>query len=176
MQYNVAGLLKDGVGARRNFAFENEEITSPGESFTDITGVVRLLRTDRGILAQTEVHGLNQDLCSRCLGDAEIEIKVSLEEEFYPTNYFEGFAEIDGDIGDGNDDPSLLINEDNILDMREPVRQAFVGAKPLAPVCLNDCKGLCSTCSADLNKAACECRPQEETPEWAKSLRSLEIR
>ena len=176
MQYNAAGLLKDDVGARRNFAFENEEIMTPGENFRHVAGVVRLLRTDRGILAQTEVHGLTHDLCSRCLGDAEVEVEAYLEEEFYPTNYFEGFTDRDGDNSGGIDDPALLINEDNILDMREPVRQAFVSVKPLAPVCRDGCKGLCPTCSADLNEEACQCSPQEEIPEWAKSLRSIEIK
>ena len=176
MQYNAAGLLKDSVGARRNFAFDNEEITSPGENFREIAGVVRLLRTDKGILAQVEVHGLIEDQCSRCLGDARVQIKANLEEEFYPTNYFDGFTGSDEDGTGDIDDPALLIDEDNILNMREPVRQAFLSVKPIAPVCRDDCKGICPTCSADLNKAACPCSPQQEIPEWAKSLRSLEIK
>ncbi len=175
MQYNAAGLLKEGIGARRNFAFENEEITTPGENFRAVAGVVRLLRTDKGILAQAEVHGLTHDQCSRCLCDAKVEVEVYLEEEFYPTNYFEGFTERDKDNGDGIDDPALLINEDNILDLREPVRQTFVSAVPLAPICRDGCKGICPTCSTDLNEAPCKCSLQQEIPEWAKSLRSLEI-
>ncbi len=175
MQYNAAGLLKDSIGAKRNFAFENEKITSPGESFRNLAGVVRLLRTDRGILAQAEVHGLTHDLCSRCLGEAKVPVEVYLEEEFYPTNYFEGFTERDEDSNGQFDDPALFINEDNILDLREAVRQAFVGASPIAPICQDGCKGICPTCSADLNKAPCECNHEQEIPEWAKSLRSLEI-
>ncbi len=96
MQYNAAGLLKEDIGARRNFAFENEEITTPGENFRAVAGVVKLLRTDKGILAQAEVHGLTHDLCSRCLGVAKVEIEAYLEEEFYPKNYFEGFTARDG--------------------------------------------------------------------------------
>ena len=174
MQYNAAGLLKDIVGARRNFAFENEEILTPSENFHEVAGVVRLLRTDRGILAQAEVHGLTHNLCSRCLRDAKVEVEAYLEEEFYPTNYFEGFT--GKDENDGIDDPALLIDEDKILNLREPVRQTFVGVTPLAPVCREDCKGICPTCSAELNEAACSCSQQQEIPEWAKSLRSLEIR
>lgn len=176
MQYNVAGLLKEGIGARRNFAFENEKITTPGENFREVAGVVRLLRTDKGILAQAEVHGLTSDQCSRCLGNTMVEVEVYLEEEFYPTNYFEGFTERDEGKGDGFDDPALLINEDNILDLREPVRQNFVSAIPLAPLCRDGCKGICPTCSIDLNKAGCKCSPEQEVPEWAKSLRSLGIK
>ncbi len=175
MQYNAAGLLKEDVGARRNFAFENEEITTPGESFRAVAGVVRLLRTDKGILVQAEVHGLTHDLCSRCLGDAKVEIEAYLEEEFYPKNNFDGLTARDGGSGEDIDDPALLIDDDNILDMREPVRQALVSTTPLAPVCRDDCKGICPACSADLNEAPCECSPQQEIPEWAKSLRSLEI-
>ena len=175
MQYNAAGLLKDSVGARRSFAFEYEEITTPDENFREIAGVVRLLRIDNGILAQVEVRGRTQDQCSRCLGDAMVEIEAYLEEEYYPTNNFEGFTGGDEDNTGEFVDPALLIDEDNILSVREPVRQAFLGVKPIAPLCRDDCKGICPTCSADLNEAPCECSPQQEIPEWAKSLRSLEI-
>ncbi len=97
-----------------------------------------------------------------------------LEEEFYPTNYFGDIAERDDNNG-GLDDPALLINEDNILDIRESVRQTFVAAKPIAPVCRESCKGLCPICSINLNESTCQCSPDQEIPEWAKSLRSLEI-
>ncbi len=175
MQYNAAGLLKDSVGARRNFAFEYEEIMMPGENFREVAGVVRFLRTDKGILAQAEVNGLTHALCSRCLGNAKVEVEAYLEEEFYPTNYFEGFTGRDEAGGCGIDDPALLIDEYNILDLREPVRQVFLSVTPIAPVCRDDCKGMCPTCSIDLNEAACRCSPQQVTPEWAKSLRSREI-
>ncbi len=176
MQYNAAGLLKDSVGARRNFAFENEEIRTPGENFREVAGVVQLLRTDKGVLAQAEVHGLASDQCSRCLGHAKVEVEVYLEEEFYPTNYFEGFTERDDGASDGFDDPALCIYEDNILDLREAVRQNFVSAIPLAPVCREGCKGLCPSCSTNLNQEACKCSPEKEIPEWAKSLKSIEIK
>ena len=51
MQFNVAGLLMDDEGAEYIYEI-NDEILSDinGQEFTNISGTIRLLRTDRTIL------------------------------------------------------------------------------------------------------------------------------
>ncbi len=41
----------------------------------------------------------------------------------------------------------------------EEVRQAVILAAPTTYHCREDCKGLCHTCGADLNKGSCSCKP-----------------
>ena len=50
-----------------------------------------------------------------------------------------------------NDEDSLRLVDD-LLDLEPVVRDAIVLSLPLAPLCKDDCRGLCSQCGVDLNK------------------------
>ena len=176
MQYNAVGLLKSSVGSERDLTFEDENIQDAFVAFSAIKGRVRLLRTDRGILVRANIQGHSSDICSRCLNDADVEYDEALEEEFYPTNHFEGLPEgfDPRDAADAEETP-FLIDEHNILDLREAVRQTLISATPMAATCKEDCKGICSTCSTDRNISRCECDQENEIPLWAESLKSLKL-
>ena len=49
--------------------------------------------------------------------------------------------------------------EGDQLDLRPLVRDALLLELPLAPLCREDCRGLCAECGADLNLGPCQCRP-----------------
>jgi uncharacterized protein len=38
---------------------------------------------------------------------------------------------------------------------------------PMKPLCQPDCKGLCPTCGADLNRGPCSCEERSADPRWA---------
>ena len=173
MQYNAAGLLKASVGSERKLTFEDEYIEDALVSFGAVRGKARLLRTDRGILVQANVHGRTSEICSRCLSETDVECDADLEEEFYPTNHFEGLPE-GFDLRDAVETP-FLIDEHNILDLREAVRQTLISAMPMAATCKEDCKGICPTCSTDRNISGCQCDQENEFPIWAESLKSLKL-
>jgi uncharacterized metal-binding protein YceD (DUF177 family) len=81
MQINVAQLLKEPVGAKRNYeidglAGENDE--------NHVKGNVELIRTDRGILAEGRFTVDIKGSCSRCLTEVRKQISFIMEEEFFP--------------------------------------------------------------------------------------------
>jgi uncharacterized protein len=45
----------------------------------------------------------------------------------------------------------------NTIDLKEALRQLFLASLPFSPVCSEDCKGLCDSCGADLNRSECRC-------------------
>ena len=49
--------------------------------------------------------------------------------------------------------------EGDQLDLRPLVRDALLLEPPLAPLCRDDCRGLCADCGADLNLGPCQCLP-----------------
>jgi uncharacterized protein len=50
----------------------------------------------------------------------------------------------------------------------EPVaREAVLLGLPMAPLCAEDCRGLCPTCGADLRDGDCDCAPPAADPRWA---------
>jgi len=175
VHYNASGLLKDHVGSSREFTIESEIISIAEDRFTNVCGHVDLLKTGRGILVQAEVTASTTEECSRCLKETEFELDIEFEEEFHPVNRFTGMVEAEGDDGQSPPDSSYRVDEDNTIDFRESFRQAFVSAIPMAPLCKPDCKGLCIECATDLNVEDCDCNETIGPPEWAASLKSLEI-
>ena len=50
---------------------------------------------------------------------------------------------------------SYAVQPTDVVDITEDVRQEIILAYPMIPVCCPDCKGLCQTCGANLNREPC---------------------
>jgi len=77
--------------------------------------------------------------CNRCLTDWEEDLEVEVRQLF----------------GREPDEDGYGIHE-HWIDTEGPVHDEVVLALPLAPVCREDCKGICASCGADLNTAPCQ--------------------
>lgn len=53
------------------------------------------------------------------------------------------------------------------VDLELVAREAILLDLPLAPVCREECAGLCLTCGADLNDGPCSCAPTAHDPRWS---------
>ena len=104
-----------------------------------------------GILATGSATAPWRGECRRCLkpvgGDVDVDFRELFEAE--PT--------------EGETWP--LRHEE--VDLEPLVREALLLALPLAPLCGDDCRGLCPTCGADRNKGSCDCVPDDHDPRWA---------
>lgn len=71
---------------------------------------------------------------------------------------------------EAQDDEDYVFYEGRSLeaDITEPVRQAIIIAMPLAPLCREDCKGLCPKCKVNRNEQECTCTFDEVDPRWSK--------
>jgi uncharacterized protein len=101
--------------------------------------------------------------CSRCLEPVEWQEEIDLTELFrYPTTDARG-AIVEEE--DESEDP-LPVLKDDLIDLQPVLRDAVVLDLPLAPLCSEDCLGLCPECGVRL-----EDDPQHvhETsdPRWA---------
>ncbi len=156
LQFNVSSLLKEPVGSTREYEVDGRAlIDEDGPTMRDVTGHVKLLRTNEGVLASATVQGADEDRCSRCLKGASIPVALQFEEIFYPQ----------ADIMTGartprSEDPEAFrLSERWILDLEEPIRQFWTVARPMQPLCRPDCRGLCPQCGQDWNEKACDCAP-----------------
>ncbi len=149
---NVAQLLKEAVGSTRRYQLK--EVASP-ETAQKIDGEVRLIRSPKGILVEGEVVTTVETVCSRCLSPIDIPLTFKIiEEEFLPKmDMISGSPLFSGDEATG----ALFINEEHILDLGEIVRQCFILAMPMKPLCRPDCAGLCPMCGSNLNQGSCSC-------------------
>ncbi|HET9201132.1 MAG TPA: DUF177 domain-containing protein [Dehalococcoidia bacterium] len=158
MEFNVVGLLKEGIGETREYEIEQGEVLLRDEGTrAPVSGHVKLTRTNDGILAETDLTLEVEEECARCTSSFKTSMPVRIEEIYYPT--------IDIDSGrrlPAQDDPeAFLIDEHHILDLSEPIRQYRWIAEDLAPLCRPECKGLCAVCGVDLNQ---ESQHKHEAP------------
>ena len=162
LQINVAQQLKASIGSIRDYKV-NDMVDIAG-GHRQIQGEVRLMNTDRSILAKGTLHTDVELTCSRCLSLFSYPLALKIEEEFFPVT----------DIVTGTplplpDEPGCFtIDEHNILDLTEVTRQYTLMAIPMKPLCREDCAGLCLTCGNNLNQAPCNCPPKPADPRWSE--------
>jgi uncharacterized protein len=150
----------------RNFEV-NQVVEIDGCNYP-ISGTARLMKTDNGILVKGSFKTGSEMTCSRCLNTFECPLSLNIEEEYFPTI----------DLATGTplpppDDPgSFTIDENNILDLTEAVRQYVLLAIPMKPLCKPNCAGLCPSCGANLNQGQCTCPPETPDSRW-DALREL---
>ncbi len=53
------------------------------------------------------------------------------------------------------------------IDLEPVAREAVLLDLPLAPLCRDDCPGLCPRCGTDLGEAFCDCHSQPSDPRWS---------
>lgn len=136
---NVAGLLKEQVGAFRVYDVELGWFALDKDIMArDITGQLRLTRIVNGILAGFSFQGTALVECVRCLEIYEQPFETSFDQEYRPSIDIRTGLPVEApdpveDIGQ--------INETHELDIAEPVRQEALVALPMRPTCGEDCPG-----------------------------------
>jgi uncharacterized protein len=55
----------------------------------------------------------------------------------------------------------------DLIDLEPVAREAVLLSLPLAPLCRDDCPGLCPRCGIDRNEATCDCRIELSDPRWS---------
>jgi len=130
--------------------------TSPGESYVPEGEIVRFDGTleaiSGGVVATGHVTGRWRGQCRRCATAVGGPIDVIVKERC-----IEGVT---------SEDDEAYPLEGDLVDLGPVVRDAIVLELPLAPLCKEDCQGLCASCGADLNAGACDCEAPID-PRWA---------
>jgi len=164
--YNVAQLLKEGVGATRERAIDGDlfKIDEDNPGPVHVHGKAFLVRTPRGVLVTGGAEAALVFACRRCLEPVCTDVRIDFEEEYIAT--------IDVETGlslplNEDDDRASLIDDQHILDLTEVLRQYVVIESLGSGLCRPDCKGLCPTCGSNLNAGPCRCDRSVVDPRWA---------
>jgi len=106
--------------------------------------------------------------CSRCVEPVRIPIEEKLRVTFMPRHELPADDDEAGaGEGEGVDEGAEVVEEDldlfpydgEAIDLEPLFREQFVLAVPFAPLCREDCKGLCPQCGTDRNTGTCSCEP-----------------
>lgn len=172
MQYNVAQLIKEGIGASRHHDIAGElydvDENNPGP--VHIVGHVRLLRTTGGVLTVGSAHMALVFACRRCLEITNAEVTLEFEEEYVPSLDVETGIKLP--IGEEYG-PEVVIDAHHILDLTEVLRQYAVTATAGLNLCQPDCRGLCPECGANRNVETCACDLSRVDPRFAALAKLL---
>ncbi|MBX3160339.1 MAG: DUF177 domain-containing protein [Deltaproteobacteria bacterium] len=103
--------------------------------------------------------------CSRCVNPVVIPIDERLRVTFMPRHELPSDEEEEqqaaGEDGEGaevtEEDLDLFPYDGDVVDLEPLLREQFVLAVPYAPLCREDCKGLCPQCGIDRNTDTCRC-------------------
>lgn len=132
---NVAQLLKEPVGSSQSHDI-SEGIDEEVEGFVE--GKAKLIRISRGVLVQCKLNAEVKLICSRCLDAFFCPISFTAEEEFLP------IADVADDLAISSPEQSedFTIDDKNILELSELIRQYVLLNLPMKPLCRPDCPGI----------------------------------
>lgn len=97
--------------------------------------------------------------CSRCVEPVKLPIDDRVMVTFMPKSQLPSDDDEPGEDGAevGAEDLDLFPYEGEHVDLEPLFREEFVLTIPYAPLCREDCKGLCPQCGINLNTGTCAC-------------------
>jgi uncharacterized protein len=149
---NVTTLLRNGeprpvrvVGVIDDLFVSGSEVPEGSEIDVDLV----LTPVGHTIEARGTVRAPWQGSCRRCLGPAS--------------------GVLEGEVLELFEDPPVegetypLVHDE--IDLEPLARETVVLELPQAPLCREDCQGLCPDCGVDRNEGTCSCAPPVD-PRW----------
>jgi uncharacterized protein len=155
----VAGMpLREALGDDRGGAVDGGELD------------VELYADGTTVFVQGAIKGTIAIACSRCVAPMALELDERLRVTYVPAAEMpvrdddderaaKPAAEDDDGVELTPDALDVFPYDGETVDLEALVREQFVLAVPYAPLCREDCKGLCTQCGADQNLAPCDCAP-----------------
>jgi uncharacterized protein len=133
-----------------------------------------LQRAERRVLVSIQAKPVLSAECVRCLTPVTVELSVDFELTLVPEDEYESEPErakedtkapVAGSFDTGGTDEEVYRGKE--IDLDPILREQVVLALPGYPVCRESCKGLCSSCGANLNERECGCERRVPDPRWA---------
>jgi uncharacterized protein len=148
LTFNVAGLLAEPAGSVRILAVDAPPLDLGDEprQTRGVTGQLRLTRTNRGLLVVGRMATAIAQECARCLKNLDWPVELQLDEEALPMMDL-----ATGQPIDASGEPDILrLNDHHELELEGEVADLIRVAEPIAPLCREDCPGLCIVCGTEL--------------------------
>lgn len=133
---------------------EEDELVLVDPVSVDLT----VVKVDDTLDIRGTVHGSGVATCSRCAGEASIELDLSLRLIGKERPADEAELVVDSE--------DLVYHDGYCLDLADAIRQILLVSVPMAPLCSEACRGLCPVCGTDLNTESCTCERKAKDPRW----------
>ncbi|MBT6144552.1 MAG: DUF177 domain-containing protein [Gemmatimonadetes bacterium] len=123
---------------------------------------VKIGRTLQTFSVKGTISGVASGDCSRCL----VATKTEIETDF--RLYIQRREAEADELEAVADEDEILVIDPGVreVDLTEALNNAVALEIPQRIHCRQDCRGLCGTCGADLNKGECGCSQGQTDPRW----------
>jgi uncharacterized protein len=139
---NVGFIVHEEIGYTSEFTFDVAKAEIEDFVLTNITGVVRVGRTQQGLVMQGNFSGDTTLECVRCLKDFSHHLVWEIAELYAFSHKSVGEA-------------GLILPESAQIDLASLLREYALLEVPINPIHDPECKGLCIECGQDLNEKDC---------------------
>jgi uncharacterized protein len=139
--------------------------------------VGRTTKIGRQVLVQASFLIPLTSPCKRCLEAVNLSENVELTRTFVPDEQKKPARQHEGEGSEASFEPELVDEETyqgKQLDLAPAIREQILLSLPVAPLCREDCKGLCPRCGKDLNDGECGCDRTVLDPRWA-ALKGIQL-
>jgi uncharacterized protein len=136
----------------------------------EVTASVKIRRKGSQVAVDGTVETVVEVECDRCLKPVRLPLKAVFSLEYLNKGEYEA-SEV-AELTEQEMDVSVF--EGDKIDLDEIVREQILLFVPARALCVENCRGICSTCGADLNAGDCGCVSTETDPRWA-ALRNFKI-
>jgi uncharacterized protein len=131
VKFNVAQLLREAIGTRRDYRFT--EPTLPLDdtlTMRELEGQVRFTRTTTGVYAHVKVAGNVRLTCVRSLEEFDYRLELDFSDQFHSViDVVTGVA-----LPAPDEDDPFMLNELHLADIGEAIREYALLELPLNPV------------------------------------------
>jgi uncharacterized protein len=135
---------------------ERVRLTAPAT----VTGFVK--RSGAEVAVSGRFSSIVSVECDRCLKTVELPVSAEFRVDYITGRDYESShaAELTAE------DLDVSVFDGESIDVDELVKEQILLSVPDRTLCREDCKGICSTCGADLNASACDCATSDIDPRW----------
>ncbi len=127
---------------------------------------LEVVRVGDALEIKGRVSGEAGETCSRCAAE--------FVRRFEERLHLVGRSASKDDAMATPDDDEFLTHDGRSIDLSDSIREVVLLSRPIAPICRDDCLGLCPRCGADLNQTACGCEQRPVDPRWQVIREHLE--
>ena len=160
LRFNFGFLLEADLGTFRTIELNYPTIRITEKmTLSPLEGEFLATRVSEGIYLSGKLYSKMAQACVRCLEDANVPIKIKINEIFYYPPSTESEKE-------------YLIGDDGYANLAPLIHELTVLNIPMQPLCKTDCQGLCMVCGQNLNEGDCDCEVDDIDPRMAV-LKSL---
>jgi len=162
LHVNVSTILRSGTVRREVWRAEIPDLFVTGSEVpvgTEVEVDLALAPIGRAVEATGVVRARWQGECRRCLKRVAGPLEGAVREVFE----------------EGHEEGETYPLDHDEIDLEPLAREAVLLELPQAPLCQEDCRGLCPECGVDRNEGPCSCAPPTD-PRWGAldELRDVE--